>query len=97
MLKSCSNLYWFSNPPAAARVVAREEMKIEGVGVRAASSEGHLDVSGETKVVSFALGAPPAAAGVRREIVSTRVTDGLARRLLRMWPPWRYVRFDCLT
>lgn len=65
-------------------MVAKAEMKIDGVGVREESSLGHFEVSVDTKVVSFALGADAAACGVRREIVSTRVTAGFARRLERI-------------
>jgi hypothetical protein len=80
-------LYWLSKPPAAPRVVANEEIKIPGVGVRAWSCAPQVAVSPETKVVSLLCGASPATLGVRREMVSTRLTAGLERRLERMWDP----------
>jgi hypothetical protein len=46
-------LYWFSKPPAAPRVVAKDEMKMDGVGLSEESWLAHLEVSSETKVVSF--------------------------------------------
>lgn len=62
-------------------------MKREGGGVRQESSLAQRLVSLEIKVVSLACGAADAAAGVRREIVSTREIAGFARRVLRMWLP----------
>ena len=62
-------------------------MKIPGVGVSALSWVAQLAVSAETKVVSFVCGASLAAWGVRREIVSTVLTAGFLRRLVRMWDP----------
>lgn len=62
-------------------------MKISGVGVSEVSSEAHFVVSGSTKVVSFVC-AWLAAAGVRREMVSTRLMDGWLRRVVRMWLPF---------
>lgn len=58
-----------------------------GVGVRAWSCAPQVAVSPETKVVSLLWGASAAALGVRREMVSTRDTAGLDRRLERMWAP----------
>jgi hypothetical protein len=83
----CSILYWFSKPPAAPRVVAKAEMKMLGVGVSAESWLAQVEVSFVTIVVSLAWGASAAACGVRREMVSMRVTAGLAMRLFRMWAP----------
>lgn len=68
-------------------VVPKAEMKMLGVGVREESWLAQVAVSPETKLVSFAGGVPLAAGGVRREIVSTRVTAGFAIRLVRMWEP----------
>ena len=82
----CSILYWFSKPPAAARVVPKAEMKRSGVGLRDDSWAAHLLLSSETNVVSLA-GASEAAGGVRREIVSMRLTPVLEIRLVRMWEP----------
>lgn len=62
-------------------------MKISGVGVSELSSEAHLEVSASTKVVSFVC-AWLAAAGVRREMVSTLLMDGWLRRVVRMWLPF---------
>ena len=39
--KPWSNLYWFSNPPAAPRVVPSEEKKIVGGGAREVTSLAH--------------------------------------------------------
>lgn len=69
-------------------------MKMSGVGVRAWSWLAQLAVSVETKVVSLAWAAA-AACGVRRDIVSTRLTAVLARRLVRMCDP--YARCVCLV
>lgn len=87
MLTPCSSLYWFSKPPAAARVVASAEKKMLGGGAKAEIWLAHLEVSLSMNVVSLACGAEAAMAGVRREIVSTRETAGLSRRLLRMKEP----------
>lgn len=59
---------------------------MSGVGVRVESCSDHFELSSETNVVSFA-GALEAAAGVRREIVSTRLMAELEIRLERMWEP----------
>ena len=61
-------------------------MKSVGGGDREVRGEAQRSVSFETKVVSLACGSA-AAAGVRREMVSTRETEGLVRRALRMWDP----------
>lgn len=55
-----------------------------GVGLREESWLDQVAVSLETKLVSLAGGAPLVADGVRREMVSTRVTTGLAIRLVRI-------------
>lgn len=59
-----------------------------GDGVSEVSWLAQVEVSLATMVVSLAC-ALVAACGVRREIVSTRETDALDRRLLRMWEPWK--------
>lgn len=88
MFNPCSTLYWFSNPPAAPLVVPKEEMKILGDGTNEESWPAHRDVSSATKVVSLLCGAKLAAWGVRREMVSTRLTAEFASRLFRIWVPW---------
>lgn len=62
-------------------------MKSVGGGLREVSWDAQWEVSFEMKVVSLACGASEAAAGVRREMVSTRETEGLLRRALRIWDP----------
>ena len=59
-----------------------------GVGVSDASCSAHLEVSSETKVVSFSCGAAVAGCGVGREMVSTRAIEGFLSRLVRMQLPW---------
>lgn len=68
--------------------MANAEMKMPGVGVREESWLAQVAVSADTKLVSLAGGEPPAAGGVRREMVSTRVIEEFAMRLVRMWDPW---------
>lgn len=85
--RPCSILYWFSKPPAAARVVPKAEKNIEGGGVREESWEAHREVSASTMVVSLAGGAAEAAGGVRLVIESMREMEGCARRVLRIWEP----------
>ena len=68
--------------------MANAEKKIDGVGVSEESSLAQRDVSSDTIVVSL-VWAADAACGVRREIVSTRATEGCARRLLRMKLPFK--------
>lgn len=68
-------------------MVPKAEKKMLGVGDREESWPAQVAVSPETKLVSLAGGVSPVTGGVRREIVSTRVTAGLEIRLVRIWEP----------
>lgn len=77
-----------SNPPAAARVVAREEITISGaeeVGIK----EDHFVVSFSTWVLSLGAEDEELEAGGRRDIVVTEeiCDEGSERRVVRMWLP----------
>lgn len=74
---------WAVVEPAAARVVPREERKIEGGGVMEESWVGQIEESVEVR--AWSLG--EVEAGARRASVWTEEMEGRARRVERMCEP----------
>jgi hypothetical protein len=92
MFRSCSRAYWLLKLPAAARVVANAQKRIEGGGVRAERWEGQVVVS--ISVIPWLIGVVVVVVvggwgGERREmmLMLVIVEEGLERRVERMWEP----------
>jgi hypothetical protein len=74
-------------------VVASEEKKMSGMGVRALMCDTHLEESVSTKVVSLGWGW--VLGGLRRARTSTRETAWWPRRVERMLEPFFFCVEDC--